>query len=524
MSLRLAALILGLWSLTPTMCDRTDGGNIVLGVPILSAPEASGVKSIESFRCHLSDPPEGESILFTLYGNNGTKKHGEYSAHGKYTANFTLLIQLSYDGLFYCTASVQNNTAIQPVKSKDHYFKVIEPVEGAELSSDPSPAEVFEGQNLTLSCSVKKGTHFSYNWFINNSSLEQSRHRQEGNRLFMVSVSSEDAGNYSCMTWNELDDTVYSSNSTQKLVTVRVGVSKLNVSFSVQKNGTGYLAQVRCRAGRGTPLINFTLYDEKGERLGSEETLSLEASFPVPIELNRHMGLLHCVAENGHRRVRSNALALRVVPVGGSVRLTLEHVDSSSSDRVSVRLRCAVERGTLPQVHWFLNDSSLDSRGDFHRIEEHSQSLLLTSVNDHSSGSYHCVVTDSFDAIARISSEKLFVDREVVSRVPVSVLSVVLGCFLFLCCLLTGCCIYGALHRRRPAPRKRIRILNSIAVNNMEYEDDEPVEDEYMEDGDLATAADMEDRDTVEGESLDEWEQIEKAMQINCMDEEVPPS
>ncbi|XP_036400744.1 Fc receptor-like protein 5 isoform X2 [Megalops cyprinoides] len=500
MFLRLVALILGLWSLTPTMCDHTDSKNVVLGVPILSAPDASFVKSIETFSCSLSNPPKEESILYTLYGNNGTKKHGDFSAHGEYTANFTLVIQLSYDGLFYCNASVQNNTAIQPVKSKDHYFRVIVPVEGAELSSDPSPAEVFEGQNLTLSCSVKAGTDISYTWLISNSSVE-ARHRQEGNRLLLVSVTSEDAGNYSCLAWNQLIDSVHSSISTQKLVTVKVGVSKLNISFSVQKNGTGYLAQVRCQAGRGTLPINFTLYHENGEQQGSEETHSHQASFPIPVELNRHMGALHCVAENGHRRVRSDVLPLRVVPVGGSVRLTLEHDDSGSSDRVSVRLRCAVDRGTFPQFHWFLNDSGLDSRGPFHRIEEHSRSLLLTSVNDHNSGSYHLA-----------------------SRVPVTVLSVVLGCFLFLCSLVTGCCIYGALHRRRPAPRKRAWILNSTAMNNMEYEDDELVEDEYMEDGDLATAANMEDRDTVEGESLDEWEQIEKALQINCMDEEVPPS
>ncbi|XP_035260353.1 Fc receptor-like protein 5 isoform X3 [Anguilla anguilla] len=697
-------------------------GGIVLGKPILHAPDVSLAGDIETISCFVPDAPKTEAILYELYQENKAKAFGDYTAYDGHAANFTLQAKPDYDGNFYCKASVQNISAVPSTISDVHYLRVFVPVEGAELVSDPPLAEVFEGRGLTLTCTVKTGTHVSYQWSHNENSTRMSHHRSSGNRLYVTEATLEDAGNYSCRATNQLNDQIYSS-SDHIFIRVKVSVSKPKISLTVHKEDDRYVASVTCRSDKGTPPVNFTftLQNEtrawqiiregdprsaslavpvtlnrkegevrceaaNGDRPVTSDTLTLEvvavngtvkltsnrvgsfsgvaglalhcevkrgtfpryhwflndsgldvrgdfysiqgdgqtlllksitasssgfyhcvatdsfdemnsinseklfidknglcslftvtisvskpkisltvhkeddryvasvtcrsdkgtppvnftftlqnetrawqiiregdprsASLAVPVTLNRKEGEVRCEAANGDRPVTSDTLTLEVVAVNGTVKLTSNRVGSFSGV-AELALHCEVKRGTFPRYHWFLNDSGLDVRGDFYSIQGDGQTLLLKSVTASSSGFYHCVATDSFDEMNSINSEKLFIDKSALAGVSAGVFAVVLSCFLFLLCLLTGCCVYGAIYRRRLSSMKPSPTFISPETDSLESEEEEPVESEYMEDMELVKAANIDYTEKGEEESVDEWPEIERALQISCMDEAV---
>ncbi|KAG5853511.1 hypothetical protein ANANG_G00026730 [Anguilla anguilla] len=468
-------------------------GGLVLGKPILHAPDVSLAGDIETISCFVPDAPKTEAILYELYQENKAKAFGDYTAYDGHAANFTLQAKPDYDGNFYCKASVQNISAVPSTISDVHYLRVIVPVEGAELVSDPPLAEVFEGRGLTLTCTVKTGTHVSYQWSHNENPTRMSHHGSSGNRLYVTEATLEDAGNYSCRATNQLNDQIYSS-SDHIFIRVKVSVSKPKISLTVHKEDDGYVASVTCRSDKGTPPVNFTftLLNETRAWQIIREGDPRSASLAVPVTLNRKEGEVRCEAANGDRPVTSDTLTLEVV-----------------------------KRGTFPRYHWFLNDSGLDVRGDFYSIQGDGQTLLLKSVTASSSGFYHCVATDSFDEMNSINSEKLFIDKNALAGVSAGVFAVVLSCFLFLLCLLTGCCVYGAIYRRRLSSMKPSSTFISPETDSLESEEEEPVESEYMEDMELVKAANIDYTEKGEEESVDEWPEIERALQISCMDEAV---
>ncbi|KAG9334553.1 hypothetical protein JZ751_007489 [Albula glossodonta] len=377
--------------------------------------------------------------------------------------------------------SPPKNETIQYELSKG--TKSLVPVEGAELRSNPSSGEVFEGRGLNLSCTLQRGTYVSYEWFLNGDSLNQSTEL-----LVVKNVTLQDAGNYSCEARNEAYDpdeemTMIFSTSNHRLVRVKAPVSKPNISFTVQREGDDYWAIVTCQSGRGTPPVTFSFHSQMLADLVSNETASLQASVRIPIILDQNMGEVQCKATNGDKPALSDPMTLEVVPVGGVAKVRLEYERGSYG---KVLLHCDLDRGTFPEIHWFLNDTELDSRGQFHKIQE--QALKLTSITPSSTGFYHCEARDSFGTEKRIISEKKIIDR-------------------------TG---------RRLTPAKPRPIVLTEVVS-MEGEDEEPEATEYMEDVELVEAAKIEDKDTsLTGEegSVDEWPEIEKALQINFMDEE----
>ncbi|KAJ8362631.1 hypothetical protein SKAU_G00114620 [Synaphobranchus kaupii] len=512
-SLGQTAVILGLCSLL------TVAWGLVLGRPILHAPNISLVGYIEEFYCIVPNAPKKVAILYVLQQENQPKAFGEYTAYDGNQVNFPLKVKRDYDGNFFCMASVQNSSAVPATISDVHYFRVIEPVEGVELVSDPPSAEVFVGRGLTLTCIVRKGTHISYQWSHNGTPTAISASRQ-----YLKQATLEDAGNYSCLARNQLNDTQVYSVSSHTFVRVKVPVSKPEISLTVRKDNDVYLIGVICSSDTGTPPVNFTftVQNKTGRRLIFQRRDTLSASLTVPVALNRDEGQVQCQATNGDGPVDSEKLTLKVVPVGGAVTLTSESV-RRYFDVVGLKLHCAVERGTFPRFDWFLNNSSLGEKEDFDIIGKDGQTLLLTTITARSSGFYHCEATDSF-GINGIKSEKLFIDEKALEHVSAAAFAVVLSCFLFLVCLVTGCCVYGVIYRRRlPSVKPRPTFL-STEKDSLESEDEEPVEKEYMDDVELVNAAKIAYTEEGEVESVDEWPEIERALQISCMDESIERS
>uniref|UniRef100_A0A8C9SPS4 Si:dkey-93h22.7 n=1 Tax=Scleropages formosus TaxID=113540 RepID=A0A8C9SPS4_SCLFO len=371
------------------------------------------------------------------------KDYGERTVMtGSKEGHITIRAKAADEGVVVCKATPQNKTDANVSISEQHYFKVI----GERLSLEVSPAsgEVFEGNNVTLRCAASKGTHLSYAWWLNDTLLKESR-----SEVVIEKITLFDAGTYSCMANNSLNDTVtYTSNRVQKTIKVKEYVSKPKISFLVEKHGKKYLARISCESSRGTDPVNFTLYNQTGETIAKKMESALFTSFNIFITLGRNMGMVYCGAKNFDQEVFSNTLTLHVVPVGGTVTLEAEYELGHNFEVIGLTLRCDVEHGTFPSYHWLLNDSELhvESRGTFYKISEERYTLSLTTSNPESFGSYHCKATDIFDMNNSVSSKEFLVDKDV-NYIPIEVVALVFGCFLFIVCLLAVCCIYGAIYR-----------------------------------------------------------------------------
>ncbi|XP_012990636.3 uncharacterized protein si:dkey-93h22.7 isoform X4 [Esox lucius] len=318
-------------------------------------------------------------------------------------------------------------------------------------------------------------------------------------------------------------------------------VSEPELSFTMMREGT-YFALVKCESLKGTPPITFSLYN--GTELVDNETVDVrQFSFPITVDLERHMGWLQCQAENGDRVVHSKWVPMHVVPVGGAVWM---HFDTSVGENFSIvglRFYCSVERGTSPRYRWFLNGTALEDRGDFYWVEpQPKQSILLLSVGRESSGTYHCEVSNSFDNQTGIRSEKKYIDKEVLNQLPLTVKAVVFGCFLFLVSLVTTCCFIGCFYRNNQCHveksmldlRLGLEMHKIMAADNNDHDaillghpcfmvaeyDNKVDEKEYMEGEELVRA----DKDTYsdqgESDSIDEWPEIQQELKKTLEDED----
>ncbi|KAJ8283204.1 hypothetical protein COCON_G00020540 [Conger conger] len=279
-SLGHAATMLGLCSLlTVTYVE----GDSVLQKPTLDGPNVSLVGAIEVFRCIVSGASQTDAILYELHKENTGRMFGEYTGYYGLPAEFTLQVQVNHEGNWLCRASVQNVSSIPAADSLPQYFRVIEPVEGAELVSDPPSAEVTAGRGLTLTCATRKGTHVSYRWSHNGTQIQASNPKASGNRLRVAEAAPEDAGKYSCLATNGLNDTLVYSASNHTFIRVKVPVSKPRISMAVHKERDVHWATVTCQSATGTPPVSFTFTLPNGTQILQRRTPSTPSSpFPSP--------------------------------------------------------------------------------------------------------------------------------------------------------------------------------------------------------------------------------------------------
>ncbi|XP_054636451.1 Fc receptor-like protein 5 isoform X2 [Dunckerocampus dactyliophorus] len=459
------------------------GGLPLLGRPEMSGPSEAMANEVVDFNCLLSIYPKNETILLELFKEGDRDKLlGFYSSLKGETATFPIVITTLHEGNLECVARAQNNPHLEPTVSFPHYLKVIEPVAGAKVITQSGQDEVFEGSTLKLRCKLTAGNHVSYKWLENGQPVSQSpRHCVVDDLLFINRTSSADSGSYMCMATNHYKTTrVFTSNSSEVVITVKDVVSNPEISFSVlKKDPHNYFAVVTCQSTRGTPPVTFSLYN-RTELAFSMTVDERKATFKIPLVLERHLGWLQCQACNGDQVAYSSQLPLQVVSVAGPVMMKYDYDIGDNYVVIGLRFYCKATKGSHPRYKWFLNQTLLQDRGSFYYTvhQPPEQSILLLSVGRSSAGTYHCEVSDIFDNSTAISSNKQYFDKDVLNRFPVSVVAVVFGCFTFLILLVAACCWTGVLYRRRLNGEK------SSVVQEMETfqaHEDEPEVSEYQD-------------------------------------------
>ncbi|KAK5899809.1 hypothetical protein CesoFtcFv8_009240 [Champsocephalus esox] len=503
----LFVVILGLF------CCSKESSQSVLGRPELMGPSVALVKSIADFHCKLEIYPKNVTILLQLFkeGDRG-KVLGFYTSLNGKVANFPIVVKPNHEGNLECVAKAQNNSDIEPTVSYTQYLKVLEPVNEAEIVVSSGPEEFFEGKTLDLYCKPHAGNHVSYTWLLNGRLVSPSRLRYVvDDHLSINRTTSEDSGSYMCIASNHFNETdVFFSNSSEVVITVKDLVSIPDISFTVLKEDShNYSAVVACQTAKGSPPVTFSLYN-RTELVANMTVDDRNATFKLPLVLDRLMAWLQCQANNGDRIESSQWIPLEVVPVGGPVTMHYDYDIGENYAVIDLRFYCKAAKGSFPRYQWFLNKTLLHGRGSFYYVvnQDPGESRLLLSVGRSSTGTYHCEVSDSFDNATTISSKRLYMDKEVLNRLPVLVVAVVFGCFTALVVLVSICCCIAVIYRRRQYGEKTPLSFEMEGMMTA-YED---VLDcsEYNEDTDVLNTASGAEFDQASEASVDEWPQIEK--------------
>lgn len=94
--------------------------------------------------------------------------------------------------------------------------------------------------------------------------------------------------------------------------------------------------------------------------------------------------------------------------------MKLQKVVGKDFEVLGVWLYCLVERGTLIQYNWFINNTRLKRNGSFYTTFNSDNSVLSVKLypNSVSAGFYRCEAFNSFDNTTSVSSTKTPISHE----------------------------------------------------------------------------------------------------------------
>ncbi|XP_072318958.1 Fc receptor-like protein 5 isoform X2 [Eucyclogobius newberryi] len=395
-----ATLLVPIWALA-NLIIRINGSESLR--PVLSGPTMAYLSSRVAFRCvALGAPPP---VTYDLLKDQSTLINSGTDLQGDQPASFFLRVAMTSGGSYHCRARIHDREGV----SNSVRLTVVIPPSETRVTSEPFPPVAYEGSRLVLFCNVSRGSHLSYSWFFNRREMKSSSsHRTQGNSLVMERVRPEHGGHYYCMAWSTVLDIKRFSSSREVQLTVKVYVTRPQISLSISKEAAGGLVgNISCGVSRGSPPINFTfLLENRAEgQVAASQARTVWFNFPIVPGLE--MGKARCRAQTEVQDVLSEPLTLEVVPVGGHIKIQLDYFYRADHKTTAAKLSCQISQGTFPFILWLHNSSVLPSetQTEFYipqstlpfAFTDQGRTLVLAKLEPEVFGFYRCKVRDSYD-------------------------------------------------------------------------------------------------------------------------------
>ncbi|XP_058236676.1 B-cell receptor CD22-like isoform X4 [Hemibagrus wyckioides] len=235
-----------------------------------------------------------------------------------------------------------------------------------------TPAEVTEGQSAVLTCKTTCNlTDPTFIWYKNSHHLTTKT--SEGNEVRLQSVSSEDAGSYSCAVRG------YEHHSPAQTLRVRYGPK--NVSVSISPSGEiveGSSVTLTCSSDANPPVKTYTWYKQA-------TSVGIEKTYTISKISSMDTGEYKCKCSNevGHQESSSVTLNVLYPPKNVSVSISPsgEIVEGSS-----VTLTCSSDANPPVQNYtWYMEkESSPVGSGQSYRAVQSGQ-YYCEAQNKHGS-------------------------------------------------------------------------------------------------------------------------------------------
>ncbi|XP_023189068.1 Fc receptor-like protein 5 isoform X1 [Xiphophorus maculatus] len=449
--------------------------------PVLSGPDRAYLNTRVVFRC--SAPGLSSRVAYRLIRDRRVLVATEVSPKGDQPTAFPLKVNTAAGGSYQCRAFAGRKTGL----SNRIKLTVVTPPSNTRVTSEPFPPVAYEGSRIVMSCDAERGSDLKYTWHRNRKEVTSSTAGFviAENKLVMEEVTVDQEGSYSCVAWSVVRDISRYSTSAEVKVTVKVKISKPEISISVFKDGEDYHGNVTCRSSRGSPPVSFSLLLDDREVRSATAAESLAAWFDVPVVIGLNMGEARCRGRTEVQDLKSEALALEVVPVGADVRVEVDYLYSAEATLTAARLSCHISRGTFPLFSWLLNDSVLlPEEIQPQAVLTHQKKVLfLTQLSAEDSGSYRCRARDSYEdsgpwaesaaVLIRITEEnrnsvaQASLCSETSQRFLTEVITLVFCCFFLLMLAVASACLFKLLDHS-PAP------TNVSAANTIPFHLSEP--------------------------------------------------
>uniref|UniRef100_A0A4W6ERU5 HEPACAM family member 2 n=1 Tax=Lates calcarifer TaxID=8187 RepID=A0A4W6ERU5_LATCA len=153
---------------------------------------------------------EGESLLLsveTRFPLDDAEIQGTWSHTRPSGTRTTLKLNQDDEGDYHLSLNIEfhNKTGLVIKEERTVHVTVDVPVSTPVIEKNPSHAVVEDKANVTLTCSVERGTRVAFQWLRDNIPLGPSDryHFSQGNStLLIIPVRKEDKGTYRCVASN----------------------------------------------------------------------------------------------------------------------------------------------------------------------------------------------------------------------------------------------------------------------------------------------------------------------------------
>ncbi|XP_047659026.1 B-cell receptor CD22-like [Tachysurus fulvidraco] len=242
-----------------------------------------------------------------------------------------------------------------------------------DLDLQIAPAEVTEGQSVVLTCKTTCSlTDPTFIWYKNSRDLTTKTNKD--NEVRLQSVSSEDAGSYSCAVrgYEHLHSPVQ---------TLRVRYPPKKVSVSISPSGEiveDSSVTLTCSSDANPPVQNYTWFKGKTS-VGNEKTYNISKISP------EDSGEYKCKCSNEVGHQDSNSVTLNILYPPKNVSVSISPSGEIVEDS-SVTLTCSSDANPPVQNYtWFkVNESSPVGSGQSYRAVQSGQ-YYCEAQNKHGS-------------------------------------------------------------------------------------------------------------------------------------------
>ncbi|KAL7852125.1 hypothetical protein SRHO_G00179100 [Serrasalmus rhombeus] len=241
-----------------------------------------------------------------------------------------------------------------------------------------APEEVTKGETANLTCKTTCSLTDPFIWYKNGRPLTTKAIKN--NQLHLQTVSSEDAGSYSCAVGGSqhLRSTAHS---------LRVRYPPKRVSVSISPSGEiveGSSVTLTCSSDGNPPVKNYTWF--KGSTsVGEGKTYS------IPNIRSEHSGEYTCQSQNDHGQRRSTAVQINVLYPPKNVSVSIcssgEIVEGSS-----VTLTCSSDGNPPVKNYTWYKEGGTSPVGSGHRYS------IINMTADHT-GLYYCEAQNDHGAL-----------------------------------------------------------------------------------------------------------------------------